>query len=501
MDIRPVRELEFQAHSQPLYRQLYLRLKESILTGSMTPGQRLASSRALASQLGMARNTVLQAYMQLEVEGYIVAERGSGHFVSRSLPHASATPARPASEPEAAEGNSMQVPQRFEFVPASLRRAIPARAFRINLPELRSFPIDAWMRLHDAVVREYRAGNGLNDLLGEADPQGDPGLRRAIADHVSIARGIRCRADTVIITAGAQHAMDMLLRTLTQPGDAIGLEDPCFPGALSVAQAAHCRVMPLLVDREGALVGEGPGETGSGEGPRLLLVCPSKQFPLGVTMSLARRLALIDWARRHSAWIVEDDYDSEYRFDGKPIPSLQGLDGGHHVIYVGTFSKVLFPSLRLGFIVCPPGLVEPLVAARAISGRHGSVIEQQVLRRFIDDGHLARHVRRMRNLYRSRQEMLLEACSRHIGSQFEVERASSGLQTMAWLPPDLDDRRMAREAQALGVEVAPLTRFCLRHPRRPALVLGFGGFTEGEIDDAARRLGQIFHTTNPRRPR
>lgn len=498
MDKQPNQFFELQTQGQPLYRQLYLRLRESILTGSMTPGQRLTSSRALASQLGLARNTVLQAYMQLEVEGYILAERGSGHYVSRSLPRGGSTPARSASAPASGDGNAMQVPQRFEFVPASLRRPIPARAFRINLPELRSFPIDAWMRIHGAVIRESRAGHGLGSLLGEADPQGDPGLRQAIADHVSIARGIRCRADTVIITAGAQHAMDMLLRTLTRPGDTVGLEDPCFPGALSAVQAAHCRVMPLQIDREGAHINEATTETGFIKDPRLLLVCPSKQFPLGVTMSLARRLALIDWARRRSAWIVEDDYDSEYRFDGKPIPSLQGLDGGQHVIYVGTFSKVLFPSLRLGFIVCPPGLVEPLVAARAISGRHGSVFEQQVLRRFIDEGHLARHVRRMRNLYRDRQEMLQNACARHLGSGLEVERASSGLQTVAWLPPNYDDRVIARKAQALDVELAPLSRFCLQHPQRPALVLGFGGFDEQEFDDAARRLAQVFQTSGIR---
>jgi len=487
--IRLDRQQDLQsAHEQPLYRQLYLRLRESILSGSLRPGQRLSSSRVLASQIGVARNTVLQAYMQLEVEGYIAAECGSGHYVSPLLPEAVGGSRRKPAPDVGADVPPPTIRNTFDFVPESLRRPIPPVPFRINLPELDHFPIETWARLQGAVLREARQSATIVSLLGEADAQGDHSLRRAIADHVSIARGVRCSPESVIITAGAQHAMDMLLRVLTQPGDAVGLEDPCFPGALSAARAAACRIVPVPVDAQGADL---DSVQSSSNDMRVLLLCPSKQFPLGVTMSLPRRLALVDWARRSAAWIIEDDYDSEYRFDGKPIPSLQGLDGGRQVIYVGTFSKVLFPSLRMGFIVCPPSLVEPLAAARAISGRHGSTLEQQVLARFIDDGHLARHVRRMKVLYRDRQSVLLDECHRRFGDRLRVEKAASGLQTVAWLPSGADDLQVARAARSLGVEVAPLSRFCLHTRRPPALVLGFGGFTAEQIRTAARLLARV----------
>jgi len=472
-------------HELPLYRQVYLRLRDSILSGSLEPGQRLLSSRTLASQMGISRNTVLQAYLQLEVEGYIRASQGSGHYVSSLLAYA--PPATAATSGAARTSAPPTIRNAFEFVPASLRQPIPAVPFRINLPELETFPVDTWARLQAAVLREAGRSNALGSLLGEAHAQGDLSLRQAIADHVSIARGVRCSADTVVITAGAQHAIDLLLRVLTQPGDSVGLEDPCFPGALSAARAAACRVVPLPVDAQGADLAAAAAPAGL----RLLLVCPSKQFPLGMTMSLPRRLTLIDWARRSGAWIIEDDYDSEYRFEGQPIPSLQGLDGGDHVLYVGTFSKVLFPSMRTGFIVCPPALVEPLVAARAISGRHGSSLEQRVLARFIDEGHLARHIRRMKSLYRQRQQVLLDACLETLLGRLSVEAPESGLQTVAWLPAGSDDQAVARLARQQGLEVTPLSRFSLATARPPALVLGYGGFTADRIRAGVQALARL----------
>lgn len=472
-------------HQEPLYRQVYLRLREAILGGTMRPGQRLASSRVLASQLGIARNTVLQAYVQLEVEGYVKAERGSGHYVALRDAHGAREDRRglaPAPLREAQVRNS------FEFVPDSLRRPIPAVPFRINQPELEQFPIDTWARLQGAVLRQARGSAAIGALLGEADAQGDLSLRRAIADHVSISRGVQCNADHIVITAGAQHAMDMLLRVLTQPGDAVGLEDPCYPGALCATRAAGCRVVPVPVDSQGPDLT--PALAPSHD-LRVLIVCPSKQFPLGITMSLPRRLALIEWARLGGAWIVEDDYDSEFRFIGRPIPSLQGLDGGQRVVYVGTFSKVMFPSLRTGFIVCPPALVGPLVAARAVSGRHGSTLEQRVLARFIGDGHLARHIRHMRSLYQDRQAALLEACHRKLNGRIEIEAAASGLQTVAWLPSSTDDRDVTLKARRLGLEVAPLSRFCLQTRRPPALVLGFGGFSADSLRSAVDKLARL----------
>ncbi|HVL55543.1 MAG TPA: PLP-dependent aminotransferase family protein, partial [Burkholderiaceae bacterium] len=458
------------AHEQPLYRQLYLRLRHAILSGSLRPGQRLASTRALASQMGMARNTVLHAFVQLEVEGYIQAAPGSGHFVSPLLPHASGAAAQRATQPAApGQIGGPTARNAFEFVPVSLRRAAPPVPFRINHPAIDEFPIDTWSRLQARVLRAAREAGQLTALLGEVDAQGDRSLRQAIADHVSISRGVHCSADSVVVTAGAQHAIDILLRVLTMPGDRVGVEDPCFPGAFSAVRAAGCHVVAVPVDSQGADVTPALAPAAD---PRVLVVCPSKQFPLGVTMSLPRRLALIEWARRSGAWIIEDDYDSEYRFEGQSVPSLQGLDGGQHVIYVGTFSKVLFPSLRTGFVIAPPALIEPLAAARAVSGRHGSALEQRVLAQFIAEGHLARHIRRMRSLYAARQQLLLDVCRRRLGSRISVETAASGLQTIGWLNGDRDDQSLALEARDLGVEVAPLSRFCLQTRRSPALVLG-----------------------------
>lgn len=469
-------------HEQPIYRQVYLRLRDAILSGALQPGQRLASSRALASQFGIARNTVLQAYVQLEVEGYLQVRSGSGHFVSQLRPPTPAKPARASVFGASASPDAVAVVHNtFDFVPDSLRHSIPPVPFRVNQPDLNLFPIKTWARLQSRTLRDARDAAQISSLLGEGDAQGDLSLRRAIADHVSIARGSHCSADSVLITAGAQHAMDLLMRVLTQPGDAVGLEDPCFPGAYSAARAANCQIVPMPVDEQGAML---PADTA----PRALLLCPSKQFPLGITMSLPRRLALIDWALRNGAWIIEDDYDSEYRFDGKPIPSMQGLDGGRNVIYVGTFSKVLFPSLRIGFIVCPQPLIEPLTAARAISGRHGSTLEQRVLARFINDGHLARHVRRMRAVYRERQEVLLAACQHKLADRLVVERAQSGLQTMAWLRLGADDQRVAAQAQQVGIALAALSRFCLHTRRAPGLVMGFGGFDADMIHSAVSKL-------------
>jgi GntR family transcriptional regulator/MocR family aminotransferase len=377
----------------------------------------------------------------------------------------------------------------FEFVPPSLRRLLPPVPFRVNHPALDLFPLETWTRLQTRILRDSRARGDVHALLGETDAQGDYGLRKSIAEHVSIARGVRCSADTIVVTAGAQHAIDMLFRVLTVPGDLIALEDPCFPGAMSAARAAGCRIAAVPVDECGIDIERGLAQA---DNVRLSLVCPSKQFPLGGTMSLPRRLDLIDWARRRGAWIIEDDYDSEFRFDGKPIPSLQGLDGGGHVIYVGTFSKVLFPSLRVGFIVAPLSLVEPLSAARAVSGRHGSTLEQRLLARFIEEGHLARHVRKMRALYRERQEVLLDHCHRLLGDRLRVERAESGMQTVAWLPPQLSDRRLSQRAATRGLEVAPLSRFSLQARPAPALILGFGGFDEARIRQGVESLALLL---------
>jgi GntR family transcriptional regulator / MocR family aminotransferase len=476
----------------PMYRELYRRFREGIISGEMRPGHRLPSSRVLAAQLGVARNTILLAYHELEDEGYLETKRGSGHYVADLLPAAldRLIGARKRST-AAVHASGRPVANDFAFVPPLFRRAIPAVPFRPNLPAIDAAQMQTWIRLHIKALR--RAGRSADHpgYFGETDAIGEPLLRRAISEYVSISRGVRCSPEQVIVTAGAQHAMDLVTRVLARPGERAWIEDPCFLGALAVLHGAGLEPVPIPVDREGMDVA-----VALTAAPRasLAVVCPSKQYPLGCAMSLQRRLALIEWARRWSAWIIEDDYDSEYRYTGRTIPSLQGLEGGEHVIYIGTFSKVLFPALRIGFIVAPPALVEPIVAARALAGRHGNPLDQQVLATFILEGHLGRHVRRMRDVYKSRMEALLDYAHRWLRGAVEIERADAGLQTIGWLTRGMDDREVSLAAARADIQVANVSRYCIEASRPPGLVFGFGAFSEHELDDGIQALARVLDT-------
>ena len=473
-----------------LNRELYLRIREAIVGGEMPAGYRLPSTRVLSAQLGVARNTVLDAYEQLNSEGYLESRHGSGHYVAAFVPEAFERLTAKRRRPEATrKGSAAQIANRFAFVPESFRRAIPAVPFRANLPALDVVELQAWIRLYTRILRQAGRSARNPGHFGETDAIGDALLRRAIAEYVSLARGVRCSPEQVVITAGAQHAMDLLLRVIGRPCEQAWIEDPCFPGALAALRGAGLQPVPVPVDDDGIDVDRARRLAGEA---RVALVCPSKQFPLGHVMALHRRLALIEWARERKAWVIEDDYDSEYRFSGKTIPSLQGLDGGEFVIYVGTFSKVLFPGLRLGFIVAPPMLVDPIVAVRTLAGRHGNPLDQQVLARFILDGHLGRHVRRMRKLYQARMEALLHSAGRWLGGAVTVEPAEAGLQTVGWLAPGFDDQAVSERAAEAGVEVGHLSRYCIDTARPPGLVFGFGAFDEGEIDAAARVLAGVL---------
>lgn len=473
-----------------LYRELYLRIRDAIVGGAMPAGYRLPSTRVLSAQLGVARNTVLVAYEQLHSEGYVESRRGSGHYVAAFVPDAFERLTATRRRPEVARGGrSAQVANHFAFVPESFRRAIPAVPFRANLPALDTAQLQTWIRLYTRFLRQAGRSARQPGHFGEADAIGDPLLRRAIAEYVSLSRGVRCSPEQIVITSGAQHAMDLLLRVIGNPGEKAWIEDPCFPGTLAALRGAGLEPVPVAVDDEGIDVDNAIRLAAQA---RLAVVCPSKQFPLGHVMSLPRRLALIHWARERGAWVVEDDYDSEYRFSGNAIPSLQGLDGGEFVVYLGTFSKVLFPGLRLGFIVAPPMLVDPIVAVRTLAGRHGNPLDQQVLARFILDGHLGRHVRRMRKLYETRMEALLLSTRRWLSGVITLEPAEAGLQTVGWLDPEFDDGSVSARAAESGIEVAHLSRYCIETRRPPGLVFGFGAFDEREIDRGAQLLARVL---------
>jgi GntR family transcriptional regulator/MocR family aminotransferase len=357
---------------------------------------------------------------------------------------------------------------------------VPTRPFQTGVPALDVFPRELWARLAAKATR--RAGI---ERMAYGDAAGLPMLRRAVADYLRAARGVRCSWQQVVITAGSQQALDLAARVLLDPGDTAWLEDPGYMGARGAFTAAGVRCAAVMVDDEGVSV-----EDGSSRHPdaRMVYCTPSHQYPMGVTMSLARRMALLAWARERGAWIVEDDYDSEFRYAGRPLAALQGLDAAGRVIYTGTFSKVLFPALRLGYLIAPEGAVDAFVAARALADRHGPALEQAVVAEFLDAGHFARHVRRMRALYAERQEALVTAASRELRGVLDVRPAQAGMHLIGWLPAGTDDVRASAMAASEGISAPALSQYALRARPGPALLLGYAPYSVRKIRDAAKRL-------------
>jgi GntR family transcriptional regulator / MocR family aminotransferase len=461
---------------QGLQQQIYAGIRRAILEGIVGPGGRLPSSRALAGDLGVSRTTTLLAVQQLQAEGYLSARRGSGTCVADELPddllqrHGVRRTGRPRHPALSRRGASLV------SAPGGSRRLEgPPRAFRLGTPGLDLFPVSLWSRLVSRRLRSVTAAQ-----LDYGDSAGLPALREAIADHVQTARGTRCDAGQVIVVAGAQQAFELICRVLLDPGDRAWMEEPGYPGARSALRGAGARIVPVPVDAEGLDVDHGARRAGDA---RLAYVTPSHQYPLGVPMSLSRRLALLGWARAARAWVIEDDYDSEFRYGARPIPCLHGLDVDGRVIYVGSFSKTLFPALRLGFLIVPSDLQAGLVAARAAADQHPPTIDQAVLADFILGGHFARHLRRMRVAYRERLEALTAAAERYCRGVLRVRPVQTGLHALAELD-GVDAGRVAQEAAARGVEATPLSAYFTGRAGRPhGLVLGFGAVRP----DAARR--------------
>ena len=480
----------------PLYRQLYDSLRGAILAGQLAPGTRLQSSREMAAELKVSRNTVVNAYEQLLAEGYLEGQVGSGTYVSRALPEElldakSAAARAPARGP----GRRAELSGRGKLLASSAldapRESAGVRPFQTGVPALDAFPFSVWLKL---VTKHWR--RPADDLLAYGEPQGHRPLREAIASYLGVSRAVRCVPGQVIVVDGAQMAFDLAARVLLDAGDAAWMEEPGYQGARGAFVAAGARLVHVPVDAEGLDVAAGEALEPAA---RLIYVTPSHQFPLGTTMSLARRLALLEWAGRGGAWVIEDDYDSEYRYEGRPLASLQGLDRDGRVIYIGTFSKVLFPSLRMGYMVVPAGLVGAFTAARAVVGRHSPSVEQAILADFIGEGHFGRHIRRMRALYAERQALLIGALRREAGDLVDVGPAPAGIQLAAWLPEGLDDREVAREAAARGVVARPLSFFYAGTPARPGLELGYAAFGEREIREGAARLSAAIRACAGRR--
>lgn len=465
------------------YEWLYETLRGHILDGQLRPGTRLPSTRELAKQYGLARGTILNAFELLKSEGYLQGSAGSGTFVSEVLPDDFLTVKRgaqtqPASHPAQRHLSGYGTRVRFE----SNFEAQPMRAFRANLPAIDLFPFKKWSAL---AARRMRSADA--SLLIGCDPNGYAPLRNAVAAYLNAWRGVKCTADQVIIVSGVQEAIDVTCRVLLECGDSAAVEDPGYPGVSNVLQAGGVRVVPIPVDEEGLTI-DGAALTGV----RAVFVTPAHQAPLGVTMSLRRRLALLEWAQRNEALIFEDDYDSEYRYSSRPVPALQGLDRGGSVIFSGSFNKVLFPSLRLGYVVAPPDLVDRFVAVKSITSRHAQLLDQAVLCDFITDGDFARHVRRMREVYAERLSVLLECTRERLKGALEVSDIEAGLQTTAWLRGGIDPKAVHRRAQQHGLAVNVLSDFARRPLQRDGLQLGFAAVGTNEIRRGVETLAAVL---------
>jgi GntR family transcriptional regulator / MocR family aminotransferase len=468
-----------------LHRQLYDRVRKAILKRQLRGGTRLPSTRILARELGVSRNTVITAFEQLMAEGYLEGKVGSGTYVARTIPDEvlslrDRAPANPvASHPP-------RVARRAESLSKLAITSLPRRAFEPRVPAVDLFPTKVWGRL---VAKEWsRIAAGALEPLTFGEPAGLMRLRQAVADYVGAARGVTCEASQVIITNGLHHGVEIASRVLLDPGDYVWLEDPAYPSTRAALQDAGARVVHVPVIRDGVDIERYSSEY---PWPRLIYVTPSHQFPLGVTMSVATRLQVLQIASRADAWILEDDYDSEYRHAAGPIPSIQGLDMKERVIYIGTFSKVLFPALRLGYLIVPRALIDTFTRARMLAGRTSAMIDQAVVADFIDDGHFDRHIRRMRSAYRERHDALMDAGQKYLTGLVTMQSSHAGMHVVGWLE-GIDDESASRAAAKHNIEATPLSYYCAEVKLDDALVLGYGAVTPHQIRAGAETLARAL---------
>jgi GntR family transcriptional regulator / MocR family aminotransferase len=458
---------------------LYDELRAAIVDGRLARGAQLPATRDLARQCGVSRGTAVAVFEQLRSEGYLVGRIGAGTYVSATFPEE----LPPHSRGPAARADAAARPRVSRFAsrlsPVQTRIADVPRPF-LPEPAIEEFPITLWARMAGRCLR-----GATRSMLRNADPRGYRPLRQAIAEYVGASRGVACTAEQVLVVSGIQHGLDITTRVLLDSRHRVCVEDPCYPVVAAMFTAAGATVVPVGVDDEGLDIEQAKRWCAR---PSLIYVTPAHQFPLGSTLSLRRRIQLTSWAHATGAWIFEDDYDSEYRFSGPPIAALKATDPHDRVVFSGSFSKVLLPALRLGYLVVPRTLVEAFAAARQHIDGHPSVIDQAVMCEFLTQGHFGRHLRRMRELYATRLARLRDATDRLLRGAFTLSDIDAGLHVTAWLAPDLNAERLAQDALAHDVHAIPLSRFVLRRSRPQGLLLGFAAYDRAQIDHGVERL-------------
>lgn len=465
-------------HELPLHRQLYEALRRAMLDGHLQADERLASSRDLAEDLGLSRNTVIAALNQLTVEGYLVSHVGSGTYVSDSVPRAV------AKQRSCLATQAPHLSKRGQSLTSNYTAdQLEVQPFTTGIPDFSAFPVALWQRLQN---KHWRMS--YPDMLDYSYAGGYAPLRRAVAGYLRVFRSVQLDADQVIITAGTQQSIALCAHLLADHGDTAWIEDPAYWGAIKALTASGLQLHPVAVDAEGIA----PTAADESAPPRLIYVTPSHQYPTGAVMSLARRQQLLATARRHSAWILEDDYDSEFRFSGPPVSSLEGLDRDDRVLYMGTFSKVLYPGLKLGYLVVPKTLIASFRRAHYDLNRPGQMPLQAALAEFIEMGHFAAALRKSRVSYAQRRQSLLDGLKPCLGEHAAISGAEQGLHLCVRLPHTLDDQALARRIAEHGLMVRPLSGYCLKRRDARGLIIGYGYAPLTEIRQGAPLLARLI---------
>src|SRR5213079_400164 len=477
--------------TEPLHEQLYRQIRDELKSGRFSDSSsRLPSSRTLAIDRGVSRSTVRLALSKLHAEGYLRSKPGSGTFVANLLPETfltadQAETHQPVQRPVRVSDRVKAIPDgrvgnQFDLGATGAGAGVSLVA---SIPAVDEFPIAVWERLRAEVL----AKKGVN-LLRYASNRGDADLRKAIAAYLSDFRAARCHPDQIVIVAGMQQAMLVSALAMLNPSEVAWIEDPCYQQTRRVLTLAGIRIIPKPLDNEGIVIARSPKE----KLPRIIYVTPSHQFPLGVTMSFQRRTGLLDFARAHNAFIFEDDYDAEFRFAGPPLPSLQGIDNAGRVIYAGTVSKILCPSLRLGYIIAPERLVDSFVKIRSAMDQHSSPIEQATLARFITEGFFLSHIKRMRKIYAERRDFFIKQFNELLGDRFTLQVPEAGLNIVAWLKREEDFPMIRRITLDIGVRPSALSFFCIQAKLRPAFVFGFPAWTPTQIRESLVKLASAL---------